>query len=240
VKRAIILVSCSIVLAWVVGLRVPDRSAAGQSAGTATAPAEPPPAVDPPGKFATADGSIRLPEDYRTWTHLGSWYVAEGMNGEINSHQVYAEPEAVAEFRKTQKWPHGATIVKEVRSTKSGKLTTGPGTWDGPTQVWFVMIKDTKRTFPGNPIWGRGWGWGLYLADDPKTNTCTDYKIDCLGCHIPAQKTDWFFQHGYPVLNETEGQLQKYGESIYTGNEEIDMPAPDPQKLDGATSPKNP
>ena len=221
-KRTIILVFGSIVLGSAFVLRGPGINTAALSAETATAAEQSPPEVVPPGKFAAADGSIRLPENYRTWTHLGTWHVAEGKNGEINSHQVYAEPEAVAEFRKTKKWPHGATIVKEVRSTKGGKLTTGPGTWDGPTQLWFVMVKDAKRTFPGNPIWGREWGWGLYLADDPKKNTCTDYKIDCLGCHIPAQKTDWVFEYGYPVLNESEGQLKKYMESIYTGHEEIE------------------
>lgn len=236
-KRAIVLVSASIVLGSVFALIAPGSDAAGQTVGPATAPAESLQAIVPPGKFAAADGSLRLPEDYRTWTHLGTWYVADGKNGEINSHQVYAEPEAVAEFRKTQKWPHGATIVKEVRSTKSGKLTTGPGTWDGPMQLWFVMVKDTKRTFPGNPIWGRGWGWGLYMADDPKKNTCTDYKIDCIGCHIPAQKTDWVFQYGYPVLNETEGQLKKYIESIYTGDKGIDLRVPDPKKPDNSPAP---
>lgn len=201
-------------------------------------PASPPmPAVLPPGRFADADGSIRLPADYRTWTHLGTWYVAEGKNGELDSHQVYAEPEAVAEFRKTGKWPHGATIVKEVRSTRSGKLTTGPGNWDGPIQLWFVMVKDTKKTFQGNPIWGRGWGWGLYMADDPKKNTCTDYKVDCLGCHVPAEKTDWIFKHGYPVLNETDGQLKKYMESIYSGHEEIDKPTPDSKEPRDAKKP---
>ena len=113
-KRAIVLVAGSIVLGSVFAPRDPGSNTAGQYAGTATAAAQSPPAVVPPGRFASGDGSIRLPEDYRTWTHLGTWYVAEGKNGEINSHQVYAEPEAVAEFRKTQKWPHGATIVKEV------------------------------------------------------------------------------------------------------------------------------
>jgi len=223
-KRALAFVFCSIVLGSIFAQRAPGSDAVGHSAGTATHAAEPPPVVIPPGKFAAADGSIRLPEEYRTWTHLGSWYVAEGKNGEINSHQIYAEPEAVTEFRRTQKWPHGTTIVKEVRSTKSGKLTTGPGTWDGALQLWFVMVKDTKRTFPGNPIWGRGWGWGLFLIDDPQRNTATDYKIDCLGCHIPAQTTDWVFQYGYPVLNETEGQLRKYRESIYKDDKSIDEP----------------
>ena len=63
------------------------------------------------------------------------------------------------------------------------------------------MVKDNNKTFPGNPNWGRCWGWTLYTIDDPKTNTSTDYKIDCLGCHVPAEKTDWIYTQGYPILS---------------------------------------
>jgi hypothetical protein len=29
----------------------------------------------------------------------------------------------------------------------------------------------------------------------------TDYKKDCLTCHIPAKADDWIYVKGYPVLN---------------------------------------
>jgi hypothetical protein len=169
------------------------------------------------GKYVDKDGTIHLPEDYRLkWIHLGSWYV-EGKNGEAGQvHDVYAEPEAVAAFRDTGKWPAGATIVKEIRDGQNGKMTTGNVNWDGQIKQWFVMVKeDTNRKFSGNPNWGLGWGWGLYSIDDPKKNISTDYKVDCKGCHIPAQQTDWVYTHGYPPLNEKEGPFKKYPKESY-------------------------
>ena len=29
-----------------------------------------------------------------------------------------------------------------------------------------------------------------------------DYKVDCLGCHEPARKTDLIYEQGYPVLHD--------------------------------------
>ena len=171
------------------------------------------------GKYVDKDGAIHLPEDYRLkWIHLGSWYV-EGKNGEEGQvHDVYAEPQTVAAFRSTGKWPAGATLVKEVRASKKGTMTTGDVHWDGQIIQWFVMVKGTSdRTFPENPNWGLGWGWGLYKIDDPKKNISTDYKTDCRGCHVPAQQTDWVYTHGYPTLHEKEGPFKKYPKEIYEG-----------------------
>jgi Cytochrome P460 len=171
------------------------------------------------GKYVDKDGSIRLPEDYRlNWIHLGSWNV-EGKNGAAGEvHDVYTEPETVAAFRNTGKWPAGATIVKEIRAGEKGKMTTGSVNWDGQIKQWFVMVKGTNdRTFPGNPNWGLGWGWGLYSIDDPKKNISTDYKLDCRGCHIPAKQTDWVYTHGYPTLFEKEGPFKKYPKESYEG-----------------------
>src|SRR3954471_12405745 len=105
--------------------------------------------VTPPNKYVDKDGTIHLPEDYRLkWTHLGSWYV-EGDKmggGGDDMHDVYTEPETVVEFRKTGKWPHGATLVKEIRKARPGKLTTGQAHWDAEINQWFVMVKDNKKT----------------------------------------------------------------------------------------------
>src|SRR5215510_12973655 len=104
------------------------------------------------GKYVDKDGTIHLPEDYRLkWIHLGSWYV-EGKNGEAGEvHDTYTEPETVAAFRNTGKWPAGATVVKEIRASEKGKMTTGNVNWDGQIKQWFVMVKGTSdRTFPEN------------------------------------------------------------------------------------------
>jgi hypothetical protein len=171
------------------------------------------------GKYVDKDGTIHLPENYRLkWVHLGSWAVEGQSGGAGEVHDVYTEPETVAAFRNSGKWPAGATLVKEIRASEKGKMTTGNVHWDGPIKQWFVMVKDKDTpTFPDNPNWGLGWGWGLYKIDDPKKNISTDYKTDCRLCHVPAKKTDWVFSHGYPTLFEKEGPFKQYPKDIYGG-----------------------
>ncbi|WP_293369267.1 cytochrome P460 family protein [Nevskia sp.] len=152
-----------------------------------------------------SSGQISLPKDFRsTWTHLGSWVVQQDGAPGQGFHDVYTEPTSAAAFRKTGQWPDGATLVKEIRSIRSGALTTGPGLWAGDNKVWFVMIKDSKGRFrsqektKGN--WGDGWGWALFDAKDPSKNLSASHEKDCKGCHLPAQATDWVFVEGYPTL----------------------------------------
>jgi hypothetical protein len=145
-------------------------------------------------------GGITLPTGFREkWSYLGAWVVT-GKKNEI--HEVFTQPNTVAAYRKTGKFPDGAVLVKEIRTTKSGPMTTGPKVlWAGDNIIWFVMIKDSKGRFADNPNWGDGWGWALYKAEDPATNVSTNYKKDCIPCHIPAKKTDWIYMQGYPTLN---------------------------------------
>jgi hypothetical protein len=62
------------------------------------------------------------------------------------------------------------------------------------------MVKDMKGRYRNHPNWGDGWGWALYEAKDPSRNISSDYKTDCLPCHVPAKNTDWVFMEGYPTL----------------------------------------
>jgi hypothetical protein len=210
-NRTIVISSAAALGVFAAVLYVGQQSSAGPQSVSSS-----PPAVAL-GKYVDKDGTIHLPEDYRLkWIHLGSWYVEGTSGGAGEVHDVYAEPETVAAFRNTGKWPAGATIVKEIRASEKGKMTTGNVHWDGQIKQWFVMVKGTSdRTFPENPNWGLGWGWGLYKIDDPKKNISTDYKIDCKACHIPAQQTDWVFTEGYPTLSEKEGPFKKYPNENY-------------------------
>jgi Cytochrome P460 len=40
-------------------------------------------------------------------------------------------------------------------------------------------------------LWGDGWGWSWFDSGNPTKTTSTDFRDDCLGCHVPAQATDW-------------------------------------------------
>lgn len=155
-------------------------------------------------RYVTNDGAISLPKDYReTFAHLGSWAVAKKADQPVfEMHNVYAPLEDIRAYRKDGKFPDGAVLVKEITNVSSAKLTTGQSSWSTDNKVWFVMIKDAKGRFPGNDLWGDGWGWALFEAKEPARNVATDYKTDCLSCHTPARQDDLVYIRGYPILKE--------------------------------------
>lgn len=152
--------------------------------------------------YVDAKGNISFPLDFRTnMVHLGSWFVPSG--GASGFHDVYTEKKSVEVFRKTGGFPDGAVLVKELRASKSGNYTTGDGVNYATNDIkqWFVMVKDVKGRFANNPLWGDGWGWALYKPDNKAKNVATDYKTDCLGCHVPVKDKDWVYTEAYPTLN---------------------------------------
>jgi len=160
--------------------------------------------------YVANDGAISLPKDYReSFVHLGTWAVAKDKDKPVfEMHNVYTKPEAIQAYRRDGKFPDGAVLVKEITDADAAKLTTGESSWSTDTKVWFVMIKDSKGRFPGNHLWGDGWGWALFKADDPKKNVATDFKTDCITCHIPAKQDDWIYTRGYPILKKTAAAPQ--------------------------------
>jgi cytochrome P460 len=146
------------------------------------------------------NGIISKPSDYRDkFQALGVFSVAT-QSGDTDLHYTYAPPGTAEYYRKNGKFADGTVLVKEVFGTDHGQMTTGDVHWAKGTKVWFIMVKDEKGRYPGNPLWGDGWGWALYKSDAPDKQVATDYKKDCLGCHVPAQSTDWVYVQGYPVL----------------------------------------
>lgn len=151
--------------------------------------------------YVDENGGIRLPEDFRkNMVHLGSWFVPQG--DASGFHDVYTEASTVEAYRKTGKFPDGATLVKELRAHTVGNYTTGAGVGYANASVkhWFVMIKDSKGRFPNNKAWGEGWGWALIKPEDPSKNTAVSFQASCLGCHFPAKANDWIYVEGYPTL----------------------------------------
>ncbi len=148
-------------------------------------------------------GNISLPKDFHEWYFLGTWGVATDEDNEVGSkgfHNVYTQPETVLAFRKTGKFPDGAVLVKELLKAKTDSMTTGEISYASETEGWFIMIKDAEGRFKDNKLWGDGWGWALFNADNPTKTVTEDYKSDCLPCHEPAKKDDWIYLRGYPGL----------------------------------------
>lgn len=147
-------------------------------------------------------GKIQLPDNFRAnMVHMGSWFVPEGEASGF--HDVYTEPQTIEHYRKTGRFPDGATLVKELRAASAGDYSTGQNVSYANAQVkqTFVMIKDAQGRFNDSPLWGDGWGWALFKPGNDQTNVATNYKTECLGCHIPAKKTDWIYVEGYPMLS---------------------------------------
>ena len=184
-------------LAAIVAIGLVACSPSGQTNGTAGGNSGPTSGFD---TIVSDTGAIAFPADYNSWAHMGSWAVVnEGGEGN-GMHNVFTTPDVIAAFKATGEFPDGAVLVKEVFASEGKQLTTGAANWATDPQVWFVMVKDTQGRFPDNPLWGNGWGWALFNADNPSVQVATDFNTDCLGCHIPAQNTDWIYTYAYPVL----------------------------------------
>jgi hypothetical protein len=145
---------------------------------------------------------LHVPDDYRTaYQFLGSWAVASDQGqGSKELHVVYASPEAIGAYRKDGRFPDGAVLVKEVFRAATEDMTTGTVSHADTLKGWFVMMKDSKGRFPGNKLWGDGWGWSWFDAANKSKTTSTDYKVNCQYCHIPAESSDWIYVGGYPPL----------------------------------------
>jgi len=157
-------------------------------------------------------GDIRVPENYTRWAALGAWSHAatEGERGAKEYHVVYTQPETIDYYREHGRYPDGAVLVKELIHTRTLPMTTGPAVSHATTiKGWFVLVRDTQGRFQESPLWGDGWGWSLFNADDPVKTVSRDYQVDCIGCHLPAREMaradaedadKWIYTFGYPVL----------------------------------------
>ena len=151
-------------------------------------------------RYVDEAGNIKLPENFvADWVHMGAWAVVEDEKV-IDLHSVYAPQEVIEYYREHEDFADGAIMVKEVRNARGAPHTTGDAFWATDVKVWFVMVRDTTGRFPDNPLWGEGWGWALFEGVNPNEQVATNYESDCLGCHVPAEKTHWTYVYAYPVL----------------------------------------
>lgn len=161
-------------------------------------------------KLVDDAGNITLPENFRkAWTFLGTWSIAEkdversseaSGHGAAGLHNVYTQPGVAEFFRENGVFPDGAMLVKELLRADTALMTTGTVSRGVEVEGWFVMVKDTKGRFESSPLWGDGWGWVLFSANDTESPVTQNYKTECIGCHIPARDDDWVYLSGYPVL----------------------------------------
>ena len=165
------------------------------------------------GNLVDDKGNITLPKNFReNWTFLGTWSIAAkdvetssaaSGPGAAGLHNVYTQKGVVEYFRQSGSFPDGAVIIKELLKADTATMTTGTVSRGFETEGWFVMIKDIRDRFPSNSLWGEGWGWALFKANQTDKPVTQNYKTECIGCHIPARQDDWIYLNGYPVLEAT-------------------------------------
>lgn len=163
------------------------------------------------GSLVDEKGDITLPGNFRSdWTFLGTWSIAAkdvetsseaSGHGAAGLHNVYTQAGVAEYFQHNGKFPDGAVIIKELLKATTASMTTGTVSRGTEVEGWFVMVKDTQGRFSSNPLWGDGWGWALFNADQPEKPVTQNYKTECIGCHIPAREDDWIYLSGYPILS---------------------------------------
>lgn len=126
-----------------------------------------------PPSFVDDRGNISIPAgfDYHhAWRVIGP--------GDDPAQRVYVAPETAAAWKHAQDFPDGAVLLKE-----SGDPQALRG--------WFVMIRDQKGRFRGNPHWAQGWGWAWIDARRPDVMTGETFGNSCQGCHRAVEATRW-------------------------------------------------
>lgn len=148
-------------------------------------------------------GNISLPDDFETrYVHLGTVAVASKPGEPVKElHGTYTRKEDLEAFQRDGRFPDGAVLVKDVRAVTGEKLTTGTASYSAAVKIWFVMVKDSQGRFPGNDLWGDGWGWGLFEGKDRKKQVAVNYATECRSCHVPVRDSDWIYTKCYPALD---------------------------------------
>ena len=142
----------------------------------------------------TASGEMILPKNniWREWVYLGSPLTPNALNSGKASfpefHNVYMQPWAYEMYKKTNEFPDGTIMFKELQLTlgpaenPDGSQTepSGRGYFPGAFNGADVTVKDSKRYAATG-----GWGYYDFNHYEPKAPTAKLEERDkCAFCHI--------------------------------------------------------
>jgi cytochrome P460 len=159
-----------------------------------------------------ASGEMLLPPDniWRTWVFVGAPLTPNALNNGAASfpeyHNVYIQPWAYEEYKKTNEFPEGTIMFKELQLTlpppgfKDGSRNepSGRGYFAGAFNGADVTVKDSKRyAATGN------WGYFDFNHFEPKAKmTAAQPKDKCAFCHIASAKKDEVWTQFYRILDQ--------------------------------------
>jgi hypothetical protein len=169
----------------------------------------------------TASGDLILPKNYHEWVYVGSPLTPIALNGgkacpeEPNPprpctgfpeyHNVYIEPGSYEIYKRTNEFPDGTILFKELQLTlpqqfPDGSRTepSGRGFFPGPFNGADATVKDSKRYVDTN-----GWGYYNFNHHEPKAPTAKVRALnECAFCHIASAKKDEVWTQFYPLLDK--------------------------------------
>ena len=151
----------------------------------------------PSGAEYTADGQMKLPENYRQWTYLTTGfdmsYNPKAMDmGHHMFDNVFAMPEAYKSFLETGTWPDGTVLILEGRKAEGKGSINQKGNYQS-TEIMGIEahVKDEAR-FPGK--------WAFFIFGGAKTAKMVPNNMECYSCHEQHAAVDTTFVQFYPTL----------------------------------------
>ena len=144
----------------------------------------------------TAEGELRLPENYRLWVYLSSGFdMSYNPAASTNQHtfdNVFVNPDSYAAFLRTGTWPDKTMLVLESRRAESNGSINKAGEFQGTSIMGLeIHIKDVSR-FSGQ--------WAFFGFGDSKTGKMIPTSASCYSCHAQHGAVDTTFVQFYPAL----------------------------------------
>ena len=161
--------------------------------------AQPPkPAPAPSSAEYTADGQLKLPEDYRSWVYLTTGFDMSynpALQSQMADHHmfdnVFVDPASYKAFIETGTWPDKTMLVLEVRGAHDKGSINQKGNYQGDLMGLEVHVRDDAR-FSGK--------WAFFGFDEGKTSKMIPQSASCYSCHTAHGAVDTTFVQFYPTL----------------------------------------
>jgi len=157
----------------------------------------------------TADGELIpfSPDVYREWIWVGEPLTPNDLNPpEANFpefHDVYINPTAWREWKKSGTFPDGTVMIKELTSVGSTNAVSGNGYFQGEFTGLEHAVKDSKR-FPKE---AKGWGYFSFGHKYPLKKQAPQQQFStCAQCHVGNAGDDMVFTQYYPVLRAAKAK----------------------------------
>lgn len=151
----------------------------------------------------TADGRLQWPADFREWIFLSAGIdMSYGVKADPPGHSVFdnvfVNPEAYREFKRTGTWPDPTILVLDVRGAAiHGSINRHGKFQRGESVAVEVHVKDTKHL---------AGGWGFFAFDGTSPATQLPVTAPCYSCHQQHAAVDTTFVQFYPTLLGTAVQ----------------------------------